>query len=146
MEKLRFICDNQLLTKWLRFLGFYTVLYSSEKMGEEYKDKRWFVFCSPRHYLQFPSDNKIFVDEYPLDKQLRIILSTIPEKLKIKPMTICSKCNTKLVAVDKNLIINKLPPMVKKNMNEFYQCPSCQQIYWKGTHFIRILNKLEKYI
>lgn len=77
---------------------------------------------------------------------------TIKKKLKIESFSIkgdiarCTLCNGKLISVEKNQIINKIPKNIKENENSFWKCTSCKQIYWEGTHiihlqnFVRILN------
>ncbi|MDZ7671298.1 MAG: Mut7-C RNAse domain-containing protein [Halanaerobiales bacterium] len=50
----------------------------------------------------------------------------------------CPKCNSELEEIKKEKIIDRLEPKTKKYYNDFYICPSCDQIYWRGSHFRKI--------
>jgi uncharacterized protein with PIN domain len=56
------------------------------------------------------------------------------------PFTRCLRCNGLLVTVEKEAIIEQLEPGTNRYYNEFRQCQSCGQIYWKGTHYDRLLS------
>jgi len=56
----------------------------------------------------------------------------------IRPFRRCIRCNDLLAPVAKETILDRLEPLTRLYYNEFSQCPSCQQIYWKGSHFERM--------
>ena len=59
----------------------------------------------------------------------------------------CVKCNSSLVDIDKEKIIDRLEPKTKKYFDEFKYCPKCDKIYWRGSHFKKtekMLAQLEK--
>ena len=47
----------------------------------------------------------------------------------------CLECNTRLVPVEKEKIIDRLEPKTKKYYEEFFICPECKKIYWQGSHY-----------
>jgi uncharacterized protein len=51
------------------------------------------------------------------------------------PFTRCIGCNSTLQFVEKEAILLRIPPKVKNWCNEYQQCKSCNQIYWKGSHY-----------
>lgn len=51
-----------------------------------------------------------------------------------RPFTRCLRCNSLLEQVRKDLILDRLPPRVRETQEEFTACPTCQRVYWKGTH------------
>lgn len=55
----------------------------------------------------------------------------------------CTHCNRALARVKKEDVIDRLEPKTKKYFNRFYQCPSCERIYWKGSHYDRMQQKME---
>src|SRR5690606_15757176 len=61
----------------------------------------------------------------------------------IKPFYRCSECNGLLELVPKENIVEKLLPNTKKYFDEFHKCNTCNKIYWKGSHFKKILNLTE---
>jgi len=58
----------------------------------------------------------------------------------------CSRCNTKCLIVDKSQITGDIFPYILKSHEIIKQCPACKRYYWKGSHYINILNTLKKII
>ena len=61
----------------------------------------------------------------------------------IKPFTRCLVCNSELKNVDYSYVKDRVPQYVYKTYSEFKICPTCDRIYWQGTHIenmIRILK------
>jgi uncharacterized protein len=52
----------------------------------------------------------------------------------------CTGCNRQLVPVDKNDVIHLLEPKTKKYFYDFFQCPECQKVFWKGSHYDAMKN------
>ncbi|WP_221929061.1 Mut7-C RNAse domain-containing protein [Solitalea koreensis] len=40
--------------------------------------------------------------------------------------------------IPKASVIDQLPADTCQYFNEFFQCTSCQRIYWKGSHYDRM--------
>jgi uncharacterized protein with PIN domain len=78
------------------------------------------------------------------DKQFTEILNRFDLKGKINMFSRCLRCNGMLEPVEKEKIVDMLPECVKKNFNEFWQCDSCGKVYWKGSHYDRMKEKLIK--
>lgn len=47
----------------------------------------------------------------------------------------CFKCNVLLVLVPKDAVRNKVQANTLEAFDTFYQCPACEQVFWKGAHF-----------
>jgi uncharacterized protein with PIN domain len=68
----------------------------------------------------------------------------------MKEFSRCLECNELLKSIKKATIIEQLPLKVAQTQNEFYQCPSCKKIYWKGTHqqrmlkFVQLLQNIDR--
>lgn len=59
----------------------------------------------------------------------------------------CPKCNSNIRKIDeKSDYKDKIPESVYNYHSEFWICsnPECRQIYWRGTHFNDILEKLKE--
>lgn len=50
----------------------------------------------------------------------------------------CIRCNGLTVPVAKSLIDHLLEPKTRRYYNEFHRCEQCSQIYWRGSHFVRM--------
>ena len=62
-----------------------------------------------------------------------------------RPFRRCLRCNHELEAVDKAAIIERLQPLTRRYFEEFARCPACDQVYWKGSHYERMLELVQHY-
>ena len=62
---------------------------------------------------------------------------------KLSPFSRCMKCNTILVEVAKQRVVELLEPLTKKYYHSFKRCGSCSSVYWRGSHHQKMLNLLE---
>ncbi|HMH02724.1 MAG TPA: Mut7-C RNAse domain-containing protein [Candidatus Udaeobacter sp.] len=60
------------------------------------------------------------------------------------PFTRCLRCNAPLRKVSKAEIIERLEPLTKIYYEQFRRCAGCGQIYWSGSHFLKLQKRLEK--
>lgn len=56
----------------------------------------------------------------------------------VLPWHRCTRCNGLLQPVPKAAVLDRLEPKTKRYYNEFQQCDTCGQVYWKGSHFERM--------
>jgi uncharacterized protein len=52
----------------------------------------------------------------------------------------CLLCNSSLDETTREEVEGKVPEFIFYQENEFYACPRCHRIYWRGSH----LEKMEK--
>lgn len=58
----------------------------------------------------------------------------------IVPFSRCMKCNTPLKRTEKKNVVNRLEENTRNLYDEFFICPSCNRIYWKGSHYQNMLK------
>lgn len=79
-------------------------------------------------------------------EQLSFIVHKLDLEInRLRMHTLCLSCNTILTPVEKERVCDLVPEFVLENCKEYHQCPSCQKIYWPGTHGQNALRFLEKY-
>jgi uncharacterized protein with PIN domain len=49
-------------------------------------------------------------------------------------------CNGVLIAIDKEEVRSELPPRTAEVFDEFKRCVDCPRVYWKGSHYRRMLQ------
>jgi uncharacterized protein with PIN domain len=59
-------------------------------------------------------------------------------------LSLCSRCNTRVLKIDRKSVEGKVPLKVTNHFTEFWKCPACQRYYWKGGHVIRLREKLAR--
>jgi uncharacterized protein with PIN domain len=140
----RFLLDNHLgrLAAYLRMLGFdclYDTDYSDEELAETLQREERILLSRDRRLLM----RKVVVHGYcprSLDslEQLREVIRRFDLVKKITPFQRCMRCNHPLEAVLKEAVLDRLEPLTKRYFDEFRICPSCRQVYWKGSHYERM--------
>lgn len=63
---------------------------------------------------------------------------------RISPFTRCLRCNAPLQEITKANIIEELEPLTRIYYEQFRRCTGCGQIYWPGSHFLKLQKRLEK--
>ncbi len=56
----------------------------------------------------------------------------------------CVRCNDPLRPVNKEDVAGRLPPYVFKNQCQFMECPGCRRLYWRGTHWSKMISELDQ--
>jgi len=150
---LKFITDGMLgkLTRWLRMLG-HDVEYSRST-----DDKRLIEMAKSDGRILLTRDFKLY--QQAMMQRVDAVLveaSTGAEKLADLAeqfnfeleidvtVSRCPKCNTKIKPVSKDMIIDRVPKTTFSYYNEFWECPECGQIYWRGAHWKRIEKTLKE--
>ena len=134
---MRFLCDVMLgrLAKYLRVLGFDAEYARDdaalERLKREEKDR---IFLTRRKMTQ-DFQRVILVKSDSAREQLREIKGlTRSEVAPELALNRCIECNKELVEVNKTEIEILVPEFVYHQYDRFKQCPSCERIYWEGSH------------
>ena len=53
---------------------------------------------------------------------------------------LCSICGGELIAVSKKGVAGAVPPSVERRHRLFFRCASCGQLYWRGSHWKRLMS------
>ncbi len=75
------------------------------------------------------------------------VLDRLDLRSRCDPFLRCVECNGLIETVsegDLNGYIAIIPPGVMEWCREFYRCPSCGRVYWKGSHYDRLVKVIEK--
>ena len=68
------------------------------------------------------------------DAQLREVAKVFGLKKPFAFFSRCLRCNSLLKPVEKAAIVHRLEPKTRKYFHDFKQCPSCQRLFWPGSH------------
>ncbi len=145
---MKFIADDMLgkLAKWLRIMGYDTVYHSSISDGELLQRgamENRIILTRDTHLVARTSPDKLLLIRYDnIWEQLRQVVEELNLNVRGYLMTRCSVCNCKVISVDKQSVEGKVPDYVFQTQSEFSRCPQCERIYWKGTHYQRMRQRL----
>ena len=89
----------------------------------------------------------IYVRNTDPKKQVLEIVERLDLYDQIHPFKRCINCNGVIRQVDGTMwesIQSKIPQGVKSWCHEFHVCDACGNIYWKGSHYKRMVHAIEQ--
>ncbi|MFC1921091.1 Mut7-C RNAse domain-containing protein [Chloroflexota bacterium] len=151
---MKFIVDHNAgkLVKRLRMMGYDTVFFTGED--------DWAMVITALHEdrIVLTKDTAIMKMGVAISGKLKTMLirSDKPEE-QIKQVirayglnnesgffTICMECNRLLEKKTREQVKDKVPPYVLQTQSDFMECPSCNRIFWKGTHWQAMAEEIKK--
>ncbi len=152
LKQARFVADGHLgrLAAYLRMLGFDT-LYRSD-----YRDEEVARLSAGENRILLTRDRGLLKRNevqrgYCLRatepaRQLVEVLREFDLTSAIAPFCRCIHCNAVLHATEKESVQHHLTPETAKYFKEFYLCPACNRVYWKGSHYRRMKRFIESIV
>jgi uncharacterized protein with PIN domain len=153
VERPRFLADVMLgkLAKWLRLLG-YDTLYST---NADDMDLVRVALAQGRILLTRDVElthrrgvNTLLIRNELIREQLREVLRLLDLGASVElnepgAFSRCVVCNQVLRKVDRISVENRVPPYVYQTLTQFTECPECGRVYWRGSHWARIVAEIE---
>lgn len=147
---LKFIVDEMMgkLARLLRMAGFDTLYHTrlsddqllqiAQEQGRLLitRDKALAERASPIKVLHISSTNPF--------EQFRQVVASLKLNVEERAFERCLECNSPLRPMKKEDCQRLVPPRVFEFHHEFYQCPKCHKIYWPGTHYQSMKEKLAR--
>lgn len=153
-ENLKFICDAGLggLSRWLRVTGYEAIWVDA--INDD--DLISVAINNDKPSILLTTDTMLFERRILKDgtikalwlpptikpiEQLRIVFDFLNLRV-LEPR--CMKCGGELRSVEKEQVIDRIPPKTLKWINEYYLCSKCDTLFWKGTHWKRITPVIQQ--
>ena len=150
---MKFVVDGMLgkVARWLRMLGYDTKYFNAmsddEILKVDLEEKRILL---TRDYQFFKKANihgvrAIFVEGKTHIERLVNLSKQLNIRLKINiDDSRCPKCNAEIRPINKEAVKDRIPPSTYRIYSEFWICSGCGQVYWKGSHWIKINSALDQ--
>ena len=146
----KFVADGHLgkLVRDLRLLGIDVAyepnaedpqlvqLAATESRALLTRDRRLLMHAAVRHGYYLRSQE-------PFEQTLEV-LGRFELGESLHPFSRCLRCNAELQRVSKADVLNRLEPLTKIYYDQFQNCTGCGQIYWSGSHFDKLQDRVEK--
>ena len=140
------------LARWLRMLGYDSEFFNGEDDGQMVKqglaESRILLTrdtgIMKRRVVNSGRLTAVLLRSEEPEQQIHQLASALDIKTQSHPFTICLECNRQLINRSSAEVKDKVPPYVYKTQTQYMECPLCHRIYWRGTHWKAMLNKLEK--
>jgi len=149
---MKFLCDRMLgtLAKWLRILGFDTLFANSNV-----EDEKLLKLAKDEERILITRDKNLTIDARRENiKVIKIISTDINDQLRqvIKNTKIdenfflsrCLLCNNLVEKISKKNVKKIVPDRVYENNKKFWYCKICDKVYWKGSHFDNMIQKIKQ--
>lgn len=146
----RFVLDIHLgkLANSLRMLGFDTLYrndYADEELAQISASQERILLTRDKGLLMRSLVTYgYYVRETNPERQVVEVLQRFNLFKLVQPFKRCIRCNGLLVPVAKESILDQLPQKTQLSINEFHRCGECSQIYWKGAHYERMEQFIER--
>ncbi len=144
LREIRFVVDINLgrLARYLRLLGFDTVTDGSADDGDlveiSVNDRR-ILLTKDRPLLKRAAvTHGYLVRAVQPDDQVVEVVRRFDLKEAARPFIRCMECNGVVAPVPKAEVDHLLEPLTRRYFEEFRQCPDCERVFWRGSHFTRL--------
>jgi len=74
------------------------------------------------------------------------VKNTLNVDRRFKPLALCLECNQPLPEKSKQQVKDRVPPYVFQTQDQYMECPACRRIYWRGTHWQAMTQRLKKFM
>lgn len=148
-SEIKFFADVNVarVVRWVRAIGIDTVWEDAIPDGElvrrAIEENRFVLTLDKRLLEEWRVDNvRLLSSENPLEQFREIVhlfSLTLPPELFIR----CLVCNTLLRNATAEEISANAPPDAQENYKTFHYCPTCNKIYWEGSHTERMRAAIE---
>jgi len=148
MGEARFVADCMLgtLAKWLRILG-YDTLYDprldDDGIARLTRAEGRLLLTRDTALVKRKGLRSLLVTSELLQQQLLQVLQERSLQTR-RPFSRCPVCNSPLEPVPRSDAWGQVPSFVFATQDSFNLCPQCNRFYWRGTHWRRMLEQVEK--
>jgi uncharacterized protein len=148
---MKFVVDRMLgkLAKELRMLGYDTVYYQGAAPRQlieiARQQERTILTRNTKLVARRPEDQIINVTEDTPGLQLKQLIrqgSISPNETEF--FSRCLLCNALLDEIPRGEAEGKVPDYILYHQKEFFRCPQCGRIYWKGSHQEHMQKRVEE--
>jgi len=146
----RFVADVHLgkLVRRLRLLGFdcsYGPDFDDARLAERSAREERILLTRDRQLLMRAMVmHGIFVRSGKANEQVRQVLDRLDLYGHISPWSRCLSCNGRICQSDKSQVRDLVPAYTFRTVEDFYRCVECGKVFWKGTHWPKLVTFIEQ--
>ena len=152
-SQLRFVVDVNVgrLAKWLRVMGYDTLFPEDQSdnglVRLALRDDRVLVTrdsgIALRRAVRLGQMRMVLIVDDDPRRQLHQLVKELGLTVE-QGFSRCILCNEPLLPVAKERVAAQLPRYVLQTQHQFMQCPHCQRVYWRGTHWANMVAELDQ--
>ena len=144
---MKLLCDHMLgsLARWLGFMGHDTAYPEpgpDRTLVERVRAEDRILLTRDKE-LAARVTGAVRIRSDILEDQIREVAAALPLRL-VDPLSRCSLCNEILVSASLEDVKDSVPEGVRSRHRAFWRCPSCGRVYWRGTHWDKMVARLNE--
>ncbi|HEX6332712.1 MAG TPA: Mut7-C RNAse domain-containing protein [Flavisolibacter sp.] len=144
-----FICDVHLgrLARLLRMFGLDTLYdnaFTNDQLAKTAAGEQRILLSRNKAFAKDPRIHCIAIRNEDPMRQLQQVLSGV--SCKLRPFTRCLRCNGLLQKASRDSVADQIPAGTALHCHEYWQCSSCRQVFWKGSHYHKMLKLVRAYV
>jgi uncharacterized protein with PIN domain len=145
----RFVLDGHLgrLAGYLRMLGFdvwYDRFADDVRLATIAKEEQRVLLTRDVGLLKRREvEQGYWIRGHQPPEQVREVVRRFGLMNQIVPFQRCIACNGDLRPVPKSEVAELVPPYIRETKDEFSRCLACAKIYWRGSHYLKMLAWIE---
>ena len=149
LTEYRFVLDGHLgrLAAYLRMLGFDTWYQHSAEdpllASVSRRENRLLLTRDVGLLKRGEVERGYMVRSAAPLEQLREVWERYALGAHVRPFTRCLVCNGKLRPATSEEVKDLLPPRIRETKTEFSRCVECGRVFWRGSHYARMLGWIE---
>lgn len=146
----RFVLDAHLgkLCSHLRMMGFdalWDATYADDMLKRLSRDEGRLLLSRDKILIASPDLTRAYcVRSTDPREQIVEVIRRFDLTGIVHPFSRCIPCNGPLVVVSKSTVVGMLQPQTIRVFEEFYQCSACKRVYWKGSHYQRMVQRVRE--
>lgn len=155
LRETKFVLDVHLrkLARRMRLLGFdvdYEEHRDDNLLAEiSGRENRILLTCDRQLLMRKIVSRGIIIRSRNPEEQIIEVIKRLQLQSQISPFTRCIECNGLLADIitgstEFESLKNRIPTGVMEWCSEYYRCPSCGRIYWRGSHYDKLKERVER--
>lgn len=153
-----FICDVHLwkLARRLRLLGFDTRFdprWDDARLAEISQEENFFLLTRDRGLLiRRIVARGLYIHNTDPEEQVKEVLQRLGLRGRIAPFKRCLVCGGVLEPVElgstffEEKLRPRIPGKVLEWAAEFHYCTGCKKVFWKGSHYEKLIEMIDRYV
>jgi len=140
----KFICNGMLgkLSRLLRIIGIDSA-YTNEGMAILLLARKEGRVIITRNTKLRGREGVFYLNTTMPEDQLSAVVDAYDLQSEIRPFSRCIICNEELIMVEKDEVRGRVPFFTFKHFDEYAECLRCGRVYWKGSHYKRMLKEVD---
>ncbi len=133
------------LATWLRLLGYdtaYLPAADDHELARVARAEDRILLTRDVELTRRRGVRYLLIESEKVSEQLRQVFPALHLTARAA-FSRCAECNIVLEPVSKDQVREQVPPYVFQTHTRFLLCRRCGKVYWRGTHWARIVAQIQ---